>query len=75
MSMKLMATVAKNQHFVKAREFEAWQGLVARQYSTGGKPRLGRITKATLIACMRTLIVILNTMVKNGVKWGQKWRD
>src|SRR5690554_5102636 len=25
--------------------FAAWLGLVPRQYSTGGKPRLGRITK------------------------------
>src|SRR5215210_3210566 len=32
--------------FKSARHFAAWLGLVPRQHSTGGKTRLGRITKA-----------------------------
>ena len=31
--------------FRSGREFAAWLGLVPRQNSTGGKPRLGGITK------------------------------
>ena len=32
----------------------------------------GKLPKVALIACMRKLIVILNTMVKNGEKWTEK---
>ena len=28
------------------RDFAAWLGLVPRQFSSGGKERLGRVTKA-----------------------------
>ena len=31
--------------FRRGRDFSAWLGLVPRQNSTGGKPRLGRISK------------------------------
>lgn len=31
--------------FGGGREFAAWLGLVPRQHSTGGKPRLGTISK------------------------------
>lgn len=29
----------------------------------------GKLPKIALIACMRKIVVILNTMVKNGEKW------
>ena len=32
--------------FKRGRDFAAWLGLVPRQYSSGGKERLGRISKA-----------------------------
>ena len=32
--------------FRRGRDFAAWLGLVPKQHSTGGKARLGRITKA-----------------------------
>ena len=32
--------------FDSGRQFAAWLGLVPGQYSSGGKARLGRITKA-----------------------------
>jgi transposase len=41
----IVASVADAKVFKNARQFAAWLGLVPRQYSTGGKPRLGRITK------------------------------
>jgi transposase len=37
--------VADPNVFRSGREFAAWLGLVPRQNSTGGKPRLGGITK------------------------------
>ena len=41
----IAATVVDIGWFKSARHFAAWLGLVPRQYSTGGKTRLGRITK------------------------------
>ena len=38
------------------RQFAAWLGLTPRQYSTGGKARLGRITRRG-DAYLRTLLV------------------
>jgi len=42
----IAATVTDIRLFKGARHFAAWLGLVPRQFSTGGKTRLGRITKA-----------------------------
>lgn len=39
----LVAAVNDGRHFRSGRELAAWIGLVPRQYSTGGKPRLGGI--------------------------------
>ena len=41
----IAATVPDPDVFRGGREFAAWLGLVPRQKSTGGKPRLGRITR------------------------------
>jgi transposase len=41
----IVAAVGNGQQFHSAREFAAWIGLVPRQHSTGGKSRLGRISK------------------------------
>jgi len=41
----LAATVPDASVFTSARQFAAWLGLVPRQHSTGGKPRLGGISK------------------------------
>lgn len=37
----IVATVVDISLFKSARHFAAWLGLVPRQYSTGGKTRLG----------------------------------
>ena len=39
----LIAAVDDGRHFHSGRELAAWIGLVPRQYTTGGKPRLGGI--------------------------------
>ena len=41
----ILASAPDPKQFKSGRHFAAWLGLVPRQYSTGGKPRLGRITK------------------------------
>ena len=41
----LAATVPDATMFRSGREFAAWLGLTPKQHSTGGKDRLGRITK------------------------------
>jgi transposase len=41
----LVATVANANDFRNGRQLAAWLGLVPRQSSSGGKERLGRITK------------------------------
>jgi len=41
----IVATVADASQFRCGRQFAAWLGLTPRQYSTGGKARLGRITR------------------------------
>lgn len=42
----LLAMVGNGADFRNGRQFSAWLGLVPGQYSSGGKMRLGRITKA-----------------------------
>jgi transposase len=41
----IAASVVDGKQFRNGRQFAAWLGLVPRQSSTGGKSRLGRITK------------------------------
>lgn len=53
----LVATVGNGRDFKNGRQFAAWLGLVPRQYSTGGKTRLGHITKRG-DAYLRTLFVM-----------------
>jgi transposase len=44
-------------HFKTGRDFAAWLGLVPRQHSSGGKERLGRMTKAGQADIRRLLII------------------
>ena len=43
--------------FKTGRDFAAWLGLVPRQHSSGGKERLGRMTKAGQADIRRLLII------------------
>ena len=44
-STAMVAAVGEGEAFGRGRDFAAWVGLVPRQYSTGGRTVLGRITK------------------------------
>ncbi len=46
LSTALVASVADPSAFRSGRDFSAWIGLVPKQNSSGGKERLGNITKA-----------------------------
>lgn len=43
--------------FKNGRALSAWLGLVSRQYSSGGKERLGRVSKAGQADIRRLLII------------------
>jgi len=51
------------------RRFAAWLGLVPRQHSTGGKTRLGRITKAGSREIRRLLVLGATSMVYRAGAW------
>ena len=52
----LVATVGEAKVFDSGRQFAAWLGLTPRQHSSGGKNRLGRISKRG-DAYLRTLLI------------------
>jgi len=51
------ATMTDPKAFRSGRDFAAWIGLVPRQDSTGGKPKLGRISKQGYQYLRRILVV------------------
>jgi transposase len=53
----IVAMVGNATEFDSGRQFAAWLGLVPGQYSSGGKARLGRITKAG-DSYLRSLLVL-----------------
>ncbi len=44
-STAMVAAIGTGEAFGRGRDFAAWVGLVPRQYSTGGRTVLGRLTK------------------------------
>jgi hypothetical protein len=56
-STALVAMIGNASEFDNGRQLAAWLGLVPGQYSSGGKTRLGRITKAG-DAYVRSLLVL-----------------
>ena len=51
------------------RDFAAWLGLVPRQHSSGGKERLGRVSKAGQIDIRRLLIIgAMSRVIGRGAK-------
>ena len=53
----LIAMIGNAHEFSSGRQLSAWLGLVPGQYSSGGKTRLGRITKSG-DAYLRSLLVL-----------------
>lgn len=64
----ILAGVPDIHAFRSGRGFAAWLGLVPRQTSSGGKPRLGRITKMGDPAIRRLLVV----GATSAIRWAKK---
>jgi transposase len=65
----IAATVVDISLFKTARQFAAWLGLVPRQNSTGGKTRLGRITKAGNREIRKLLVLGATSMLGHAEGW------
>jgi len=65
----IAATVVDISLFKTARQFAAWLGLVPRQNSTGGKTRLGRISKAGNREIRKLLVLGATSMVDRADGW------
>lgn len=63
----IVSTVGKGHDFTRGRQFCAWLGLVPGQDSSGGKQRLGRITKAG-DPYLRTLLIMGGKAVLSAAK-------
>ena len=61
----IAATVTDPSAFKSGREFAAWIGLVPRQNSTGGKPKLGSISKQGDRYLRRLLIVGATAVIRH----------
>src|SRR5262249_28216387 len=55
-STAMVAAIGTGEAFGRGRDFGAWLGLIPRQYSTGGRPILGRISKRGS-KYLRTLLI------------------
>ena len=60
----IAATVPDPSFFNSGREFSAWLGLVPRQNSSGGKERLGRISKQGNPYIRRLLVIGATSMLR-----------
>ncbi|MEO3416125.1 IS110 family transposase [Roseovarius sp. CAU 1744] len=74
----LIAAVDDGRHFKSGRALAAWIGLVPRQYTTGGKPRLGGIGKRgnqylrrQLIHGARSVLIRIANRNDRRAKWAQ----
>ncbi|QDC40137.1 IS110 family transposase [Sphingobium fuliginis] len=56
-ALAVEAFAPRMENFKCGRDFAAWLGLVPRQFSSGGKERLGRISKAGQADIRRLLII------------------
>ena len=65
----LVAAIGDGRTFARGRDLAAWLGLVPRQHSTGGKTRLGRITKAGDREIRTLLVLGATSMVYRAVQW------
>ena len=64
-AMALRAFAPPMETFRRGRDFAAWGGLVPRQYTTGGKSRLGKISKMS----QHDLRLLLITGAMAEIRW------
>jgi transposase len=66
----IIALAPPIETFSKGRDFAAWLGLAPRQHSTGGKQRLGSISKMGERTIRRLLIIGGSSMVCRACRFG-----
>jgi len=66
----MLALAPPAESFACGRDFAAWLGLTPRQRSTGGKERLGSITKAGERTLRRLLIIGASAVVQQACRRG-----
>ncbi len=66
----ILALAPPIETFRKGRDFAAWLGLAPRQHSTGGKQRLGSISKMGERTIRRLLIIGGSSMVRQACRFG-----
>jgi transposase len=69
----ITATVTDPDAFRSGRDFAAWIGLVPRQDSTGGKPRLGPISKQGDRYLRRILVVGAHSVLRRAKQNPEKY--
>ncbi len=70
----LVASIPDPQAFRSGRDLSAWIGLVPRQNSTGGKERLGKISKAGNRYLRRLLVVGAFSVIRRAKETGSTKR-
>ena len=70
-STAMVAAIGTGEAFERGRDFGAWLGLVPRQYSTGGKPILGRISKRGSRYLRTLFIQAANVILMRPQNWEQ----
>lgn len=69
-AMAIQAFAPPLDGFRHGRDFSAWLGLVPRQHSTAGKPRLGRISKMGQRDLRRLLVLGAMSVVRSAGRGG-----
>ncbi len=68
-AMAIQAFAPPMESFQRGRDFSAWLGLVSRQHTTGGKPKLGRISKMGQRDLRRLLVTGAMTVVRHAIRY------
>lgn len=70
-AVAIAALAPPPEAFARGRDFAAWLGLTPRQRSTGGRQRLGSITKMGERTLRRLLIIGSTAVVRQARRWGR----
>ncbi len=74
-ALALLALAPPLSEFRRGRDLSAWLGLVPRQHTTAGKPKLGRISKMGQRDLRRLLVCGAMSAIQNAVRRGGKATD
>jgi transposase len=69
----VVAAVGNGRAFSKGRDFAAWLGLVPRQHSTGGKPRLLGVSKCGNTYLRRLVVLGAQSVLRSKVRDRQRF--